>query len=231
MDNQEALYERIKSVPLFAGLDRAQVLFLLNYLDARFEVLEKGRMVFPLAETINSFALILGGSVELAQHDYWGNRSIILTQEAGESIGLPSALLEGWVPPADVVVRSRCELLFFEAPKLRVPEHAALTECALLKTNIAKQLVFKNYALLKKISLVNRRSTREKVSLFLSQKAAQCRSSCFDIEFTRQEMADFLSVNRCALSKELARMQRDGLIEYDYNHFELKSLKETDRYL
>ncbi len=231
MDNREALYEKIKNAPLFAGLNRGQVLFLLRELNARLEVLEKGHMIFPRTEPIDSFALILSGSAELAQHDYWGNRSIILTQEAGESIGLPSTLLEGWALPADVVVRSRCELLFFEASKLRDPKYAALTENALLNTNIAKQLAFKNRALLKKISLVNRRSIREKVSLFLSQKAVQCRSSSFDIEFTRQEMADFLSVNRCALSKELARMQSDGLIEYDHNHFELKSLQETDHYL
>lgn len=231
MDKQKALYERIESYPLFAGLDRAQVLFLLTYLDARLEVFEKGSMVFPLADTIDSFALILSGALELAQYDYWGNRSIILTQEAGECIGLPSTLFEGWAPPADVAVRSRCELLFLEAPKLRAPESSALPACALLRSNIAKQLVIKNYALLNKISLINLRSTREKVALFLSKKAAQCRSSSFDIEFTRQEMADFLSVNRCALSKELARMQDDGLIEFDHNHFELKNLKETNHYL
>lgn len=231
MNKQDALYERAKSFSLFAGLDRAQILFLLTYLDARFEVFEKGDMVFQPTETIDSFALILGGAVELAQHDYWGNRSIILTQEAGECIGLPSTLFEGWVPPADVVVRSRCELLFLEAPKLRTPESSAPSACVLLRSNIAKQLVIKNYALLNKISLINRRSTREKVALFLSKKAAQCRSSCFDIEFTRQEMADFLSVNRSALSKELARMQDDGLIEFDHNHFELKNLKETNHYL
>lgn len=230
MDKQEALYERIKSFPLFAGLDRAQVLFLLTDLDAHLEVFEKGRMVFPLAETIDSFALILDGAVELAQYDYWGNRSIILTQETGECIGLPSSLLEDWVPPADVVVRSRCELLFLDAKKLRAPESALPPACIALKANIARQLVIKNYALLNKISLINRRSTREKVALFLSKKAAQCRSSSFDIEFTRQEMADFLSVNRCALSKELARMQDDGLIEFDHNHFELKKLTETNHY-
>lgn len=224
MTEQEVLYNRIRDFPLFSGLTRTQVLFLLKRLDAHLEVFEKGRAISQLSGIISSFALILRGALELAQYDYWGNRSILLTLEAGDNAGLPSALFPDWVPPANIAARGRCELLFFDAKPLREPEALSIPACALLKTNIAKQLALKNAVLVQKIALINRRTIREKISLFLSRKAAACRSNSFNIEFSHQEMADFLSVDRCALSKELARMKRDGLIEYERSHFELKSL-------
>ena len=224
MTEQEVLYNKIKDFPLFEDLSRMDVLFLLEYLDAHLELFEKGRVISQLSKIVNSFALILCGTLELSQYDYWGNRSIILIQEAGDSVALPSTLFEEWTSPAAIFARSGCELLFLESTKLRNPGCIAAPACVQLKINIAKQLALKNVAILNKISLINCRSTREKVSLFLSRKAAVCRSNSFDIEFSRQEMADFLSVDRCALSKELARMKRDGLIEYDRSHFELKSL-------
>lgn len=231
MDEQEALYKKIKNFPLFAGLNQSQGIFLLEYLHSRLERFEKGCLISPLSGTIRSFALILLGALELSQYDYWGNRSIILTLETGASVGLASALFEDWVPPADIFARTGCELLFFDAQKLRTPESFTIPACALLKSNIAKQLAIKNAALVNKISLINRRTTREKIALFLSRKAAQCHSNRFKIEFSRQEMADFLSVNRCALSKELARMQSDGLITYNGAYFELKDLKGQDHHM
>ena len=224
MDEQESFYEQIKNFSLFAGLNRAQIMFLLKNLHSRCEWFEKGRRIISLSESIRSFALLLHGSLELAQYDYWGNRSIILTMETGEPLALACTLLENWIPPADIFARSRCELLFFDAERLRAPEACSVPAYALLKTNIAKQLAQKNTMLVNKMSLMNLRSTREKIALFLSQKAVQYQSNCFDIEFTRQEMADFLAVNRCALSKELARMQSDGLLTYKQTHFELKDL-------
>lgn len=222
MGMREALYERIKDCPLFAGLDRAQSLFLMEHLQVSCAFFDKGSVIFSQENDMDTFALILRGMVEMAQYDCWGNRFLILTQETGACIGLAGTLFEESTSHTHVIARSACEILFFDAKKLRDPQCLSIPACAILKNNISKLLAKKESELLGKLSLINCRSIREKVSFFLSQKAAVHQSTSFDIEFSRQDMADFLCVDRSALSKELSRMKKEGLIDYHRNHFELR---------
>lgn len=218
----ESLQEKLQRCPLLTGLSHADISFLLEYLDAHYSVIEKGSAIYTPFEPIDSFALLLAGSLEMIQYDYWGNRFLILTQEPGDAIGLACTLFDDWAPPANIRARSKCEVLFLQAKKLRSEDCLTFSPCAHLKRNIAKQLAIKNITLLNKLSLIHCRSIREKVSMFLSHQAVQHHSDSFHISFTRQEMADFLSVDRCALSKELTRMKQDGLIDYHRNQFKLK---------
>lgn len=225
MREKEMLYEEMKDSALFEGIDPAQGLFLMDYLRAHRGTYEKGSMVYSQENETDTFAMILRGTVEMAQYDCWGNRFLILTQGKGTCIGLAGTLFEEWMPNTHVIARSDCELAFFDAQKLRDPACLLSPACAILKNNISKQLARKENELIGKLSLIHCRTTREKVSFFLSQKAIAHHSNSFDIEFSRQDLADFLSVDRSALSKELSRMKRDGLIDYHRNHFEIKTME------
>lgn len=222
MCEREKLYEEIKNAPLFADLDRMQCLFLLEYLCARRVLFKKGSMIYAQESATETFALVVSGAVEMARYDCMGNRFLLLTQSGGACIGLASTLFEEWIPYTHIIARSDCEILFFDAEKLRGPACLLIPACAILKNNISKQLVSKETELLGKLSLINCKTIREKVLVFLAQQAEQHHSDCFEIEFSRQDMADFLSIDRSALSKELANMKRDGLIDYYRNRFELK---------
>lgn len=222
MCEREKLYEEIKNASLFADLDRMQCLFLLEYLCARRILFKKGSMIYAQESATETFALVVRGTVEMARYDCMGNRFLLLTQSSGTCIGLASTLFKEWIPYTHIIARSDCEILFFDAEKLRGPACLLIPACAILKNNISKQLVSKETELLGKLSLINCKTIREKVLVFLAQQAEHHCSDCFEIEFSRQDMADFLSIDRSALSKELANMKRDGLIDYCRNHFELK---------
>lgn len=222
MEKQEALYEQIKDSPLFAGLDRMQSLFLLAHLHAGIDSFAKGSVIFSQENEMDKFALILRGSAEMAQYDCWGNRFLILTLGTGACIGLAGTLFDECPSHTHVIARTDCDILFLDAKQLRDPQCLSIPACAILKNNISKLLAKKESELLGKLSLVNCRSIREKVSAFLAQRAAAQHSTSIEIEFSRQDMADFLCVDRSALSKELSRMKRDGLIDYHHNHFELR---------
>lgn len=227
MCETDTLYKDVKSCSLFAGLDDEQCLFLLEYLKAHHTRYEKGGIIYSQENETDTFAVIMQGTVEMVRYDCWGNRFLILTQGSGTCLGLAGTLFERWIPDTHVIARSECDLLFLDAKKLRTSECLSIPACAMLKNNISKQLARKETELLGKLSLIHCRSTREKVSFFLSQEAALHRSKSFDIELSRQDMADFLSVDRSALSKELSRMKQEGLIDYHLNHFEIKEAAQA----
>ena len=222
MHERDTLYEKIKNWPLFTGISREDSFFLMEYLQADCVLYSKGNTIYSQENETDTFALILEGTVEMAQYDCWGNRFLILTQGTGTCIGLAGTLFEDSISYTHVIARSDCEILFFDAKNLRDPQCLSNPACAILKNNISKQLAKNESELIGKLSLINCRTIREKVFYFLSQKAAVHRSRSFDIEFSRQDLADFLSVDRSALSKVLSEMKREGLIDYHKNHFELK---------
>ena len=68
---------------------------------------------------------------------------------------------------------------------------------------------------------MSQRTTRDKILSYLSMESQKNKSSKFDIPFNRQQLADFLSVDRSALSKEMCKMRDEGIFKFNKNHFEL----------
>ena len=123
--------------------------------------------------------------------------------------------------PMDVTASESSEVLFLDFAKLITTCQDTCGFHKRLVENMMKVLAYKNVFLMQKVEHVTRRNTREKLLSYLSSQALKSGCSSFDIPFDRQELADYLAVDRSAMSAELARMKNEGLLKFKHNHFEL----------
>ncbi|MEA4921154.1 MAG: Crp/Fnr family transcriptional regulator [Clostridiaceae bacterium] len=213
--------DTLKTVKLFKGIAEADLLPLLSCLAATVKAYEKGQTVFFSGESIKSFGIVLSGEVQVIQEDYYGNRSIIGKMITGNLFGESFACTETKSLPVSVVTSSESELLFIDCRRLAVPCARACDFHSKLIQNMLNIVSIKNIELTEKIEFTSKRTTREKLIAYLSTEAKKAGSSCFSIPFNRQELADYLSVERSAMSAELSKLRDAGTLKFQKNRFEL----------
>lgn len=206
---------------LFAGISGEEVVGMLDCLSAKTRAYKKDEYIFRQGDKVNFIPILVKGKIHIRRDDFWGNRSIVNIIEAGEMFG------EAYVPPEsgailnDVVALEDCAVIFFDLQKILT---ACPSACRFHKTLI-QNLFFviseKNRKLIQKLGHMSKRSTREKLVSYLSEEAKKQNSSSITIPFNRQQLADFLSVDRSAMSNELCKMRDDGLLVFQKNKFTL----------
>lgn len=211
----------LKTVRLFSGIEQADIQPLLSCLAAKTIALEKGQTVFYSGETIERFGIVLSGQVQVVQDDYYGNRSILAKIDTGNLFGESFACAEMKTLPVSVITTTESELLFIDCHRLSVPCAKACGFHSRLIQNMLSIVSMKNIALTQKIEFTSKRTTREKLLAYLSSEAKKAGSSRFEIPFNRQELADYLSVERSAMSAELSKLRDDGVLRFQKNQFEL----------
>ncbi|GAE88847.1 Crp/Fnr family transcriptional regulator [Acetivibrio straminisolvens] len=213
--------EILKKVNLFKGIKESDLLSLLSCLAGELTHYEKNETVFMSGETINSFGIVLSGEVQIVQDDYYGNRSILAKIGIGHLFAESFACAQIKTLPVSVITTTESDLLFIDCRKLANP---CATTCAFHKQLIQNMLhitAMKNISLTQKIEFISKRTTREKLLAYLSAEAQKAGSNCFSIAFNRQELADYLSVDRSAMSAELSKLRNEGILKYKKNQFEL----------
>ena len=125
--------------------------------------------------------------------------------------------------PVGVLASEKSEILFIDYKRILDNAGVACTSYNKLIQNMMLILAGKNVMLTQKIEHLMKRSTREKLLSFLSAQAIEAKSHVFDIPLSRQELADYLAVDRSAMSNELSKLQQEGLLACTRNHFELKT--------
>jgi len=215
----------LQACPLFYGLTETELSSLLGCLSAKQARYDKNAFVFHAGDPAESVGVVLSGAVHILREDYWGNRKILARIEAGGLFGEAFACAEVDRLPVAVAAAEDCAVLFINCKKLLVPCAAACGFHANTVKNLARILAEKNAALLQKLEYVTQPSTRERLLSYLSEQARITGRREFEIPFNREELADYLSVERSAMSAELSRMRRDGLVAYNKNHFELIKVK------
>ena len=211
----------LKNTDLFKGVEEAAIGSLLQSMGARKRHFNKGNFVFYAGDDINTISIVLSGSCHIVQEDYWGNRNILTLVQKGQLFGEAFAALPSAQAIVDVVVVEEGDILFLSIDSLMRSDTSLPAEARSVLRNVMGLLAGKNILLTKKISYISQRSTRQKLMAYLSDEARRLGSSSFTIEFNRQQLADFLSVDRSAMSAELSRMQKDGLIKYHKDEFTL----------
>jgi CRP-like cAMP-binding protein len=207
--------------PLFEGISGPELAHLLACIPSRHKKIEKNGAVFMAGAEPVWAGVLLSGALFIARDDFWGNRSIIARIGEGEIFGEAFALGGMKKMPLSVMAAEKSEVLLLDGGRLitvcssRCPYHARLVK------NMIRILAVKNSVLVKKMELLTRRSTREKLLSYLSAESRLAKSGAFTIPFNRQELADYLSVDRSAMSAELCRMRDAGLIRFHKNYFEL----------
>ncbi len=208
--------------PLFRGLDGAQILSVLGCLHARLRTYRKDETILTEGEPVQAFGLVLEGGALLTQQDFWGNRNIIAGIEPGEVFAESYACTAGAPLAVSVVARERTTALHLNAASVLTACASACKHHSALIRNLVGMLAAKNLRMNEKLSHMGQRSTREKLLSFLSAESRRTGRAAFDIPFDRQQLADYLSVDRSAMSAELCRLRDEGVLAFHKNHFALQ---------
>lgn len=211
----------LRKTRLFAGISEAEIGGMLSCLDAKLYHYPKGAYVIRQGEQPTHITVLVAGELHVQNEDYWGNRTIISHIGIGELFGEAYlSPVEGGIPN-DVVAVTDSTVIFFDVRRVMTVCSSTCQFHAAVVRNLFYAISEKNRRLMKKLGHMARRSTREKLLSYLSDEAKKHHSAVFEIPFNRQELADFLSVDRSAMSSELCKMRDEGIIEFHKNRFRL----------
>ncbi|MEA4815977.1 MAG: Crp/Fnr family transcriptional regulator [Lachnospiraceae bacterium] len=214
-------FELLKTVSLFKGIEESNLQPLLSCLSAKTVCYEKGQTVLLGGESTKLFGIVLSGQVQIVQYDYYGNRSILASIDPGNLFAESFACAEIKKLPVNVIATTESEILFIDCRRLAVPCTKACGFHSKLIQNMLNIVSMKNIYLTQKIEFTSKRTTREKLLAYLSAEAQKAGTNRFDIPFNRQELADYLSVERSAMSAELSKLRDDGVLNFHKNQFKL----------
>lgn len=211
----------LKRTQLFAGVVEDEISAMLSCLGARLETYKKGEYVLRQGEHLSDIVVLVVGNLHIKNDDYWGNRSILGQIAVGEMFGEAYVAPESGALLNDVVAIEDSSVIFFDVKRILTTCSSACRFHAMVVQNMFFAISEKNRKLVQKLGHMSKRSTREKLISYLSEEAKKQTSSTFTIPFNRQQLADFLSVDRSAMSNELCKMRDEGLIEFEKNNFKL----------
>ena len=211
----------LMKLPIFYNLKNEEIINILNFFNYSKENFEKNNFIFEIGKPISKIGIILSGEINIIKEDFWGNRNILNKFKSGEIFGEVFALAK--VSPNNILVETsqNSKILFLDLTNFSIDNENNSNEILKFLSNIFKISLKKNILFTEKLEHITKKTIREKIISYLSTEALKNRSNSFFIKFDRQELADYLFVERSALSRELSSMKKDGLIEYNKNHFTL----------
>ncbi len=205
---------------LFHGLREAQIREMLPCLSARQSRFRRGQFLLRAGDRVAFAGILLSGEAEVLQEDFWGNRNLLAAVGPGDLFAEAFACAHA-VSPVSVLCKTDGSVLYLNVRAVFSPCEKSCAQHKALSQNLIRVLAEKNMQLNEKAGFLSQRTTREKLLAYLSAQARRAGSASFRIPFDRQQLADFLSVNRSAMSAELSRMQREGLLCADRSSFTL----------
>ena len=211
----------LKRTKLFASVADEEIGAMLTCLDAKMGAYKKGEYVLRQGEHLSHIMVIVEGELHIQRDDYWGNRAIVNRIAVGQTFGEAYVSPESGALLNDVIAVRDSTVIFFDVRKILSVCSAACRFHSMVVQNLFFAISEKNRSLVQKLGHMSKRTTREKLISYLSEEAMRSGSASFTIPFNRQQLADFLSVDRSAMSNELCKMRDEGLLEFDKNQFKL----------
>lgn len=209
------------SCPLFAGVKESDLPALLACLQAKEKAVQKEEILFAAGDQPEFVGVVLSGSVNIVQEDYWGRRAILAHIGEGELFGEAFSCAQAGALPVSVIARQQGSVLLMDCRRILTVCPASCAFHTALIQNLTRILANKTISLTRKIQHITKKTTRDKVLSYLSECAVSVGENTFEIPFNRQELADYLSVERSALSKTLCQMQDEGMLVFHKNKFSL----------
>ena len=211
----------LQEVTLFKGIKSTDLTALLSCLGAQIKHYSRGEDIICQDTVVSALGIVLTGSVQIIKDDAFGNRTLVDKLSAAEVFAEAYSYVQGQRMPVCVIADNDCDILFINYKKIVTTCTSACGFHNLLIENMLMILAAKNIGLTQKIEHLSKRTTREKLLSFLSAQAQKQGSACFTIPYNRQNLANFLCVDRSAMSNELSKMKSEGLIDYQRNTFRL----------
>ena len=206
---------------LFEGIQGENRLAVLSCIGYHIRSYQKGEIVTMAQESVQKVGILLSGAVDMVKEDVWGNRSLLLRCKKDDVFGETFACGTDSVSVVSFVAAEQSKVLFVSFGRVMRTCTNACEHHHRLVENMVRVIADKNRELLQKVEIISKKTLREKILAYLSHYSQQCGSSYFQIPLGRMEMAEYLCADRSALTRELARMRSEGLLDYDRNYFRL----------
>ena len=213
--------ETLKKCPLFDQIADTDLLRMLTCLGARVVSFDKKYTILLEGSSANHIGIMLSGTAQLTMVDYDGNRSILGELAPSELMGEAFACAQVKAIPVSVIASEACEVMFIDSDHIL---HTCENHCGFhrqLIYNLMKVLAVKTLRLHERIEVTSKRTTRDKLLTYLTLQSKRAGSRRFEIPFDRQELADYLEVDRSGLSAEIGKLRREGILENKKRYFEL----------
>ena len=211
----------LRKCPLFEQIEDDDLLKMLKCLGAKVEFFDKKYTIIAEGNRAKYIGIVLSGSAQIIQIDYYGNRSILGGIEKSQIFAEAFACADVESIPVTVIANEPCEIMLIDCAHIL---HTCSNHCFFhqqLIFNLMKDLAKKIVVFHQKIDIISKRSTREKLMTYLLMMSKKMNSNTFDIPFNRQELADYLEVERSGLSVEIRKLKKEGIIKNDKKHFTL----------
>ena len=214
-------FDILRRCSLFDTIEDQNLIAMLSCLGAKRVSFDKKYTIFAQGSPAKYFGILLSGSAQVIRYDYYGNRSIVSGVMPGELFGESFACAGVPTLPVDIIANEPCEVLLIEGSHVL---HTCSNGCDFHRRmiyNLMRGLAAKNIMFHQKLDITAKRTTREKLLSYLAYMEQQTGSDEFEIPFDRQELADYLEVDRSGLSAEIGKLRREGVIDCRKNHFTL----------
>lgn len=211
--------------PLFQGSGDQDILSMLSCLSATRRSYPVKSIIYAAGRELFEFGVVLSGSIDIVQTDFWGNENMVARLFPGQVFAESFALAQSQKLPVSVVANQHSEVLTLNGQSILKTCDSACPHHERLIANLLLILAQKNVYLTEKLEIVTHRTIREKLLAYLSLEAKKAGDTSFTIPYNRQALADYLAVDRSALSRILSDMQKEGLISFSKNHFSLNDAK------
>ncbi len=195
---------------------------MLSCLDTRMEAFPKEAFVLRTGDTVESIGIVLSGSVLVIQEDIWGNRNILSKAGPAQTFAAAFACAPGSILNVSVIADTPTTVLFLNVKRILHVCPSACSHHSRIIRNLLTDLAEKNLRFSEKLTHMGQRTTRAKLMSYFSAEAQRLGTYEFDIPFSRQQLADYLAVERSGLSLELGKMRDEGLLDFHKSHFVLK---------
>lgn len=212
----------IRSAQLFSGISEDELAAILSCLSAEKKDFPKEAFVLRAGDATDSIGLVLAGTVLIIQEDIWGNRNILSKAGPGQTFAAAYACAPGSKLNVSVIAETPVTAMFLNVKRILNMCSSACSHHSRVIRNLLSELAGKNLRLNEKLTHIGQRTTRSKIMSYLSAEAQRLGTYEFDIPFSRQQLADYLAVERSGLSLELGKMRSEGLIDFNKSHFILK---------
>ena len=222
-------YEILKKCPLFHGIKEQDLNTMSGCLGAVERTYQKGETILSEEDPAGFFGIVLAGKVQIVRNDYYGNRNILTTIEPPQIFGESFACAGLSEMPVDVVAAETTSVLLMDARHITQSDRHPCVFRNRLIFNLLNIVSKKNLVFHRKMEVTSKRTTREKLMTYLLLEAKENGRNTFAIPYNRQELADYLGIERSGLSAEIGRLKKEKILDCRKNHFTLLGAENLHR--
>lgn len=217
-DNMKKYISILQNCELFKGIEQEKVLALLGCLNGQLRNYKKGEFVFKNGNQIQVSGILISGGLQVVEYDYNGNKTIISTIEPLQLFGETYSFCNQDLP-ITIETSKDSVVLLINSFNIANPCQNSCQMHSVLINNLVKILSERNIKQNQKIRCISKRTTREKILNYLYSQSQKNSSKEFYIPFDRQQLADYLCVERSAMAYEIGKLCKEGIIETKKNLF------------